>query len=384
MRFLQKDKVYKTIIVISDAHLGAGVMVDGKRNCLEDFHHDKELVEFLEYYQSGEYQNREVELVINGDFLDFLSVPYIKYFDDEIWGEAASRERLKLIVKAHREVFDTLARFVSVKKRKIVYILGNYDAELIMDGNQKSFFELFSEDARKQVTIISNDGGQYIPYPGVYIIHGHEYELAHYFHSKKSVVLSENGTKYFLPPWGSYYITRVLNKFREEKSYLNSVKPIRKFLINGLIYDTLFTLRFVVASIYYFIMVRFIFFFKQHKSMGKIIDYVKRELELYRDYEELTEEFFEQKKDVRALLVGHTHEPVFRPRGDGSIFINTGTWTKMFNLDFGKRAEGIRLTYAQIDIRPQDKGKDVAGNEDYLDISLNIWKGHNNLPYAEF
>ena len=71
MRFLRKTKVTKTILVISDIHLGAGVVVEGKRNPLEDFHHDKEMVGFIEYYFSGEYLNRDVELIINGDLFDF-------------------------------------------------------------------------------------------------------------------------------------------------------------------------------------------------------------------------------------------------------------------------------------------------------------------------
>ncbi|MCY4524036.1 MAG: hypothetical protein OXB84_04785, partial [Halobacteriovoraceae bacterium] len=60
MRFLRKTKVTKTILVISDIHLGAGAIIEGKRNPLEDFHYDKEMVDFLEYYFSGDYASREV------------------------------------------------------------------------------------------------------------------------------------------------------------------------------------------------------------------------------------------------------------------------------------------------------------------------------------
>ena len=83
MRFLKNDKFNKSILVISDIHLGAGYMVDGKRNYLEDFHYDSELVDFLEYYSSNEYAGREVELIINGDLFDLLAVPFVEYFDDD-------------------------------------------------------------------------------------------------------------------------------------------------------------------------------------------------------------------------------------------------------------------------------------------------------------
>ena len=377
MRFLQKDKFKKTILVISDLHLGAGAFFDGKRNPLEDFYHDKELVDFLDFYSDGEYQNREMELIINGDFLDFLAVPYVRYFDDEYWSEEASLERLKLIVTGHSEVFNALSLFLSNKKRKIIYIIGNHDAELILDRVKENFLGLFAETIRENIKIIANDNGDYSPEIGLFVIHGHEYEHAHFFHSKRSIVEDETGRKYFRPSWGAYYITRVLNKFKEEKGHINAIKPIGQLFINGVIYEPLFTIRFFFASVWYFIMVRFIYFYRQHKNVKKIWEHAKRELSLFKDYEQVTEDFFENKTMIKALLVGHTHIPLFRPRPDGSVFVNTGTWTKTFHLDFGTSVGGTKLTYAQIDI-PQN-----IENYNYQ-ISLNNWNGRHHLPYTEY
>ena len=64
MRFLRKHKVTKTLLVISDLHLSAGNFVNNKKNNLEDFHYDQELVQFFEYYSSKDYQSREVEIII--------------------------------------------------------------------------------------------------------------------------------------------------------------------------------------------------------------------------------------------------------------------------------------------------------------------------------
>ena len=74
MKSHQKNNVQKVILVISDLHLSAGKMIKGKRNFLEDFHYDNELIDFLKYYCSGDYENIPVELVINGDFLARLPV----------------------------------------------------------------------------------------------------------------------------------------------------------------------------------------------------------------------------------------------------------------------------------------------------------------------
>jgi len=376
MRFLRENKINKTVLVISDIHLGAGYTVNGKRNYLEDFHYDKELVEFLEYHCTDSFANRDVELIINGDLFDLLAVPFVPYFDDEFWSEEASLEKLKMILEAHPEVMDALKNFISVKKKKVTYIIGNHDAELVFDSLCKLILDYFPEKDRDKFDIKIDTEGEYRPVENVVVKHGHEYEIAHHFDPEDSIVEDENGKKYFVPPWGSYYVTRVINKFKEERDHINAVRPIKKFIINGLIYDTFFILRFLFATTFYFIMVRSISLLKEKRSLKKMIIHCLNELELFQDYESLTQEYFIENPDVKALIVGHTHDPILRSNANGRTFINTGTWTNMYSLDFGKRNEGDQLTYAQIDVQDIKK-------EQY-EIALKVWKGHNNLPYSEF
>ena len=376
MRFLQKNKTSKTVLVISDIHLGAGVLVNGKRNYLEDFHFDKELVDFLDYFSTGDFQNKEVELIINGDLFDLLAVPFVNYFDDEFWSEDASLDKLEMIINAHPEVLEGLNKFVTNKNKKIVFIIGNHDAEFVFESLRNRFYKLFSEKNKERVSIILNAHGEYSPVEGVILKHGHEYEIAHHFHPEKSITEDENGKKYFLPPWGSYYVTRVINKFKEERDHVNAVRPIRKFLINGIIYDTFFTLRFIFANAFYFIMVRSIYLFKQEQSLKKMLKHCANELELFKDHETMTLEFFKERPEVQCLIVGHTHDPSLRSFSDGRVFINTGTWTRMYNLDFGKNVFGEQLSFAQIDVINKEKKE--------YDINLNVWNGRSNLPFEEF
>lgn len=384
MRFLRRGKhpIKKTIIVISDIHLGAGAIVKGKRNYLEDFHYDAELVDFLDYYSNGEYKDREVELIINGDFFDHLAVPFVPYFDDEYWSEPAALAKLEVILKAHREVMVALADFVASKKKSLVYIIGNHDAEMILPSLQKRFFECFEEKDREKVRIITDNSNEYKPIDGVAVKHGHEYEIAHQYDPEISVFEDKRGVSHFIPPWGSYYVIRVINKFKEERGHINAVRPIKKFLINGMIYDTLFTMRFIFQTCYYFIMVRFNFLFRQNKSVRGAVAYAMKELHLFQDYEELTQEMLKKRDDLKALIVGHTHEPIFRSNADGKIFINTGTWTNMYHLDFARGNESKLLTYAQIDVR--EKVKAGAPPFANLELALNIWEGVSQYPYSEY
>ena len=379
MRFQKKGKIDKTILVISDLHLGAGADFEGRGNLLEDFHHDRELVEFLKYYSTGAYGNRPVELIINGDFLDFLAVPFVPYFDDEFWSESAALDKLKIILNGHREIMSALDKFLCQKEKNIVYIIGNHDGEMILERVQKHFLSKLSKLAREGMTFYLE--GEYRPIAGIVIKHGHEYEIAHNFDNKESTIVSTKGEKYFVPPWGSYYVTRVINKFKEERSYINQVWPIRAYIIYGLIFDTLFTLRFFFATIYYFIMVRFLDIYQSNKSLKEILRNISRELELFHDSEHLAASFF-QENDAKALILGHTHRAMFRPWGDGRFIINTGTWTKTANLDFFNTQPGINLTYCQID--SYKRQKDQVEPFDHLMVALNSWQGKREFPYVDF
>lgn len=376
MRFLRSKKANKTILVFSDIHLGAGAYINGMRNYLEDFHYDEEMVEFLKYYSNGDFEKREVELIINGDFFDLLAVPFVEYFDDDFWSEEAALEKLRIIVEAHPEVMKALTEFLETKNKKVVYIIGNHDGEMVLPALQEYLLNQFPESLREKFIIRAEQGGEYEPHPGVLLKHGHEYEVAHQFDPIGAVCTDEDGKKYFVPPWGSYYVTRVINKFKEERGHINAVRPIKKAMINGLIYDTIFTIRFLLANAFYFIMVRFIFFFKQGHTVKEMIQYSLGELELFGDYEELTKDVFEKREDIHCLIVGHTHEPIHRTFVDGNTFINTGTWTDMYHLDWGKNRPTPQLTYAQLNF--YDK-------EDKPEISLRAWHGAvNNLPFSEY
>ncbi len=380
MKSHQKNNIQKVILVISDLHLGAGKMIKGKRNLLEDFHYDNELIDFLNYYSSGDYQDVEVELIINGDFLDFLSVPYVEFFDDEFWSEKAALAKLRMIMEAHKGVLDAMKSFMAKIDKKIVYIIGNHDAEFVFDSLKTEFASHFGEYAKSFT--LSNAISTYVPTKGVSIQHGHLYERAHFFDQENAIVETLNGDKYFIPPWGSYYVTNVINKYKQERSFINAVRPIKHFLIHGVLFDTFFTLRFMLSNIYYFIMVRFWHFYMVKKSIRQVIEDLVKELELFQDYESLTRQYFEKNPETRVLIVGHTHNPAIRIYNDGTTFINTGTWTRMVSLDLGQWNYGNVLTYAKILVKKTEyEMEDFDRN---VEVDLKYWMGINNLPYSEY
>ena len=380
MKSHQKNNIQKVILVISDLHLSAGKMIKGQRNLLEDFHYDNELIDFLKYYAEGDYKDLPVELVINGDFLDFLAVPYVEFYDDEFWSEKAALAKLKMVMAAHKGVMEALKQFIANPEKNIVYIIGNHDAEFVFDSLKEEFLAYFGEDSIR--ISLSNSVTTHIPTKGVSIQHGHQYERAHDFDQENAVIETLNAEKYFIPPWGSYYVTNVINKYKQERSYINGVRPIKHFLIHGLLFDTFFTLRFILSNIYYFVMVRFWHFYMMKKSFKQIFQDLYRELELFQDYESLTRQYFEKKPDSRVLIVGHTHNPALRIFSDGTTFINTGTWTRMVNLDLGQWNYGSVLTYAKILVKNTEY--EIDDFDKNVEVDLKYWLGINNLPYSEY
>lgn len=380
MKFHQKNNIQKLVLVISDLHLSAGKMIKGKRNLLEDFHYDNELIDFLDYYSSQDYQELNVELVINGDFLDFLAVPYVEFYDDEFWSETAALAKLRMIMTAHLGVLESLKKFLSKPNKSIVYIIGNHDAEFVFDSLKEEFLNFFGEF--KKNIILSNSITNHMPVKGVSIQHGHQYERAHEFDQENAVVETLNGEKYFIPPWGSYYVTNVVNKYKHERSFINSVRPIKHFIIHGIIFDTFFTIRFILSNFYYFVMVRFWHFYMTKKSLKQMFDDLLREVELFQDYETLTRQFFEKNPETKVLIVGHTHNPSLRIFNDGTMFINTGTWTRMVNLDLGQWNNGSALTYAKIIVKNVDY--DINEFDKNVEVDLKQWLGINNFPYSEY
>lgn len=371
----------KLVLVISDLHLGAGKQLRGRRNLLEDFHFDSELIDFITFHASGEHEEKTVELVINGDFLDFLAVPYVEFFDDEFWSEEACLEKLRIIMKAHRPVFQALKQFVSKPNKSIVYIIGNHDAELIFDSLKAEFKAFFGKELEDRITI-RNDLHTHVPIPGVYIQHGHQYERAHEFDPETSIVDAQGGGRFFIPSWGSYYVINVINRYKQERPHINAVRPIKHFIIHGLIFDTFFTLRFLLSNFHYYLMVRFWYYIKLKVGWKRVIGDLIRELTLFQDFETLTREFFTQKPQAKLLIVGHTHNPGMRLFSDGTAFINTGTWTKMVNLDLSQGHEPHSLPFARI--ASFEDAVDVTQFENHVEFDLRVWTGLNNLPYKDF
>jgi predicted phosphodiesterase len=129
-------------------------------------------------------------------------------------------------------------------------------------------------------------------------------------------------------------------------------------------------------------MVRFWSYVVQRTNWRQVFRDLIQELTLFQDYEGLTRDFFQKEPLARALVVGHTHNPIFRIFNDGTYFINTGTWTNMVNLDLAQWNHAQSLPYARVATYADEV--DLARFEDEVEVDLKVWRGTDNSPYRDF
>ncbi len=350
--------VEKIKFVISDCHLSAGRFFEGHLNPHEDFHFDDEMCELFEYFSTGEYDVGpdgpvDVELIINGDFFDYLNVPFAGEFEDAITEEIAIY-KTEAIIAGHPKVMAALRRFAAKPGKKITYLIGNHDADLFFPRVRELIIRTWDPEGTypsEKVNLIADrdrirlDGG-------VEIHHGNQYEAANVLNFSKPLLENPLSPPVLNIPWGSFYVLKIVNRLKWERQYLDKIRPIKVFILFGLILDPWFTLKYSFLTAYYFLKTRFVYSPKRRASLKVTAEILAEETNFFMDLERQARRVLDQESDVKTVIFGHTHKPMNKAYPDGKQYINTGTWTKMVNLDFRSLGQPqLALTFALIRIR---------------------------------
>jgi UDP-2,3-diacylglucosamine pyrophosphatase LpxH len=345
-------------VIISDCHLSGGQIFEGALNPHEDFHFDDEMSEFFRYFSTGEYGEKDgkpvdVELFINGDFFDFLNVPYHGEFEDVITEDIALY-KAKAIIEGHPQVMAGIREFASKPGKRVTYMIGNHDADLFFPKVRELIIRTWDPEGRAEsdkVQLLADrdhvrwDGG-------VEVHHGNQFEAVHVLNFQKPLLEAFNDQPVLNIPWGSFYVLKIVNRLKSEREYLDKVRPIRLFIILGLLTDPWFTIRYMFLTSFYFLKTRFVYSPKRRSSIRVTAKILKEQSgTMLLDLENEARQLLNENPEVKTVIFGHTHKPMNRIWPDGKQYINTGTWTKMVNLDFRNLGRQYALTFALVKIK---------------------------------
>jgi UDP-2,3-diacylglucosamine pyrophosphatase LpxH len=208
----------------------------------------------------------------------------------------------------------------------------------------------------------------------VEIHHGNQFEAVHVLNFEKPLLEQPGSEAPVLNlPWGSFFVLKIINRLKWEREFLDKVRPIKAFVLLGLITDPLFTLKFCFLSSFYFLKTRFVYSRKRRSRLSVTARILKEETSNFLlDLERQARELMESDPEIKTVIFGHTHKPMDKVYPDGRQYINTGTWTKMINLDWRHLGQQYSLTFALVVI---EDGKSRA--------ELRHWVGEHS-PHRVF
>lgn len=328
-------------------HLGTGHR-RGVFNPLEDFYEDDKFAEFIEYYGWDYGKGRNVELVLDGDILDLMKVRVGGGLSDEITEDIA-QQKTRLCLAGHPKFCRALSSFLDRGGTRITFLPGNHDIELLLPSVQQVFREVVAPGTLATKLDFIDASPVYSLPEGIQIHHGHMFESHLKFDYDQLMSKRRGGPPILNLPWGSLLVLRVIIPHKEERPLLDHVYPLKRLLIGGLIFDFKFAVKLTAKILYQFFATRLAP--KGGNVMTKMWEGAKIIKELLlptRSFDKNVESVLRKTRGVHTIITGHSHQPRYRLVSPGKLYVNTGTWVKMMNIDIQHLGQDTGLTYALI------------------------------------
>lgn len=337
-------------LVLSDLHISAG-NPPGEYSPYEDFHYDLALEEFLDYYSSGAFRSIPVELILNGDIFDPLKVSVNGLFPDRI-SNAIALEKMGRCLNGHPVVVRALRRFLSRKGKSITYIMGNHDLEIAYLSVQELVRTvLCAGNAGAPIQFRVFDPFYDLP-GGVRVCHGNQFEALNRVDLHRLFITRGGQEPILNLPWGSIFLLKVLVPIKEKRPYINLVHPFSRYFSFALLTDTSVALPAGLRAAFYFFKTRFWEARQRSASFRETLSILQEEGVVSPNLQDVAFSMLEREPSLTAVIMGHTHGAMIRRYpGRNATYVNTGTWTKLINLELPDLGVHTRFTYALVDYR---------------------------------
>jgi UDP-2,3-diacylglucosamine pyrophosphatase LpxH len=230
------------IVTISDLHLASGP--------LDDFDQEIESA-FVQFLNGLSSDDEETELVINGDFLDFVQAEPWRSKDFEsctkdgiplCFTEDQSLLKLENILRAHSKTFQALAETLKSHVIKQITILpGNHDADFFWPKVRLELVSWLDRAKSPTAKLKFQLEQSYTPtgFPDLWIEHGHQRDDCNVFDAKgitywseaaPPIMVDRSGTPRLLECVGTRFLLNFMNDLDATYPFVDNVKPFSKFV----------------------------------------------------------------------------------------------------------------------------------------------------------
>lgn len=230
----------RCLAIISDLHISEGTLDD----CDEELENH-----FVSFLESLRRRPGSCELIINGDFLDFVqATPWSGGELEDSTGEGVplcftenqSVEKLTAIEKGHPLIFEAIRTFLMPEDNRLVILPGNHDPDFYWPRVREQFATAVCPTAKSDRLYFCLDRG-YRPAerPWLWIEHGHQLDPVNSFFvggeerwsaDRPPILNGADGTRRLYECTGTRFMIRYLNGLDARYPYVDNVKPFSRFL----------------------------------------------------------------------------------------------------------------------------------------------------------
>jgi len=212
----------KTVtLIVSDLHVGGGPYDSGD----DHVYHKGQFKNFvLESADTPEGRAGDIELIVNGDFLEFAQVsPEVYDFgSSQYWcTEEESRRKLDAIVKGHPEIFDAFKTFQQ-RGNQVTLAAGNHDVDLYWPDIQKRLREVSGDALAFQLGT-----PWYTRYEDRLLVgHGHMFDPANKFEYWDDPIRRDIDPPRLEMCAGTLFMVKFVNWLEIDYPFSDNLKPV--------------------------------------------------------------------------------------------------------------------------------------------------------------
>lgn len=235
----------KKYFIVSDFHLNMGRDEDGKLHPLEDFDADEQFGRLLDLALQA-----EAELVINGDWVDFLQLDPVvtvghRYSANGIplaWTHREAEQKLETCFSNNPLHFQAVKDFLQ-KGGKLTVLQGNHDPEWFFPAESDAGEPPLQKMLRQKLGSPDRDRLRFedthLRLGSVHVEHGHQScEAVNAFQDHPNIFHREKGSLFgplrFELVWGSRLVLEFFNDLEQEHPYADNLKTTTRALWLGI------------------------------------------------------------------------------------------------------------------------------------------------------